>query len=142
MDKLVLPPVLVVTSLLSAAYWTTSHRYMIAVVQAEHKVGYTNIWIVGTALSMGVTPIVTGYFIEHLELTGFRIAFTCSGLGGILCGLANYWVVHHRKPLKHSLSELINPTLPLRTLARIAWVTVGLDESNREENQKDTDNTP
>ena len=129
--KWLLPPVLVMTVLMDSAYWSISHHHMMGVVEKEHKVGYTNIWIVGSAISMGLTPIATGYIIEHLGLMGFRIAFVCSGVGGIVCGLANYWVVHHRKPLKHSLSELINPSLPIRTLARIAWVSVGLDESNR-----------
>jgi len=128
----VLMPVAVIsTTLLGAAYWTISHRYMISLVDREHKVGYTNLWIVGTALAMGVTPIVTGYFIEHYHLAGFRMAFAISGIGGVFAGLANFWVVHQRKPLRHALDELVNPMLPVRTLARIAWVTVGLHSSNR-----------
>lgn len=125
------PVVLICTTLLGAAYWTISHRYMISLVDKVHKVGYTNVWIVGTAIAMGVTPIATGYVIEHFHLAGFRIAFAVSGIGGILAGLANFWVVHHRKPLRHALDELVNPMLPVRTLARIAWVTVGLHSSNR-----------
>jgi Na+/melibiose symporter-like transporter len=132
-----LPPTLIATSLLSAAYWTLSHRYMISIVDKEHRVGYTNLWILGTAVSMGVTPIIAGYVIEHLGLTGFRIAFATSGIVGIVGGLANYWVVHNRKPLRHALDELINPTLPIRTLARIAWVTVGLHQSNRKGEEED-----
>ncbi len=126
-----LPPTLVATTLLGAAYWTLSHRYMISIVDKEHKVGYTNIWVLGTAISMGVTPIVAGYIIEHFGLNGFRINFAVSGVVGILAGLGNYWVVHHRKPLRHALDELVNPILPVRTLARIAWVTVGLHSSNK-----------
>ena len=80
---------------------------------------------------MGVTPILAGYIIEHFALLGFRVAFAMAGVVGIIAGLANYWVVHDRKPLRHALDELINPTLPIRTLARIAWVTVGLHDSNR-----------
>lgn len=126
-----LPLPLIGTTLLGAAYWTLSHRYMISLVDKEHKVGYTNLWMVGTAIAMGVTPIVTGYIIERYHLAGFRMVFTISGLGGILAGLANFWVVHHRKPLRNALDELVNPMLPVRTLARIAWVTVGLHSSNR-----------
>ncbi len=127
-----LPPTVIATTLLGAAYWTLSHRYMMSIVDKEHKVGYTNIWVLGTAISMGVTPILAGYIIEHLGLLGFRTAFTISGVVGILAGLGNYWVVHNRKPLRHALDELVNPILPVRTLARIAWVTVGLHASNRE----------
>lgn len=127
-----LTPVLVCTTLLGAAYWTISHRYMISLVDKEHTVGYTNLWIVGTAIAMGLTPIATGYVIEHLGIAGFRLAFTISGVGGILAGLANFWVVHHRTPIRHALDELVNPMLPVRTLARIAWVTVGLHSSRRE----------
>ena len=126
-----LPPTLVCTTLLGAAYWTINHRYMISIVDKEHKVGYTNLWIVGTALSMGVTPVITGYIIEHYGMTGFRAAFAISGFGGIFAGLANFWVVHNRRPLRHALDELVNPMLPLRTVGRIAWVTVGLHSSNR-----------
>src|SRR5690606_23466495 len=111
-----LPPTLVCTTLLGAAYWTISHRYMISLVDKEHKVGYTNIWIVGTALAMGTTPIITGYIIEHYQMAGFRAAFAISGFGGIVAGLANFWVVHNRRPLRHALDELVNPMLPVRTL--------------------------
>lgn len=126
-----LPPTLVCTTLLGAAYWTINHRYMISLVDKEHKVGYTNLWIVGLALAMGVTPIVSGYIIDHFDMTGFRTCFAIAGFGGIVAGLANFWVVHHRRPLRHALDELVNPMLPLRTLGRIAWVTVGLHSSNR-----------
>jgi hypothetical protein len=84
---------------------------------------------------MGVTPIFAGYVIEHLDLLGFRIAFVIAGVGGLIAGLANFWVVHDRKPLRNALDELINPTLPIRTLARIAWVTVGLHSSNRKRDE-------
>lgn len=132
-----LPLVLVCTTLLGAAYWTISHRYMISLVDKENKVGYTNIWIVGTAIAMGVTPIVTGYVIDHFHLAGFRLAFAISGIGGIFAGLANFWVVHNRKPLRHALDELVNPMLPVRTLGRIAWVTVGLHSSSRRSSEQD-----
>lgn len=132
-----LPPTLIATTLLGAAYWTLSHRYMLSIVDKEHKVGFTNIWVLGTAISMGVTPILAGYIIEHLGLLGFRSAFAISGVVGLGAGLGNYWVVHHRKPLRHALDELVNPTLPIRTLARIAWVTAGLHSSNRSDNDPD-----
>lgn len=126
-----LPPTLVCTTLLGAAYWTINHRYMISLVDKEHKVGYTSLWIVGTALAMGTTPIITGYIIEHYHMAGFRAAFAISGLGGIMAGLANFWTVHNRRPLRRALDDLVNPMLPVRTLGRIAWVTVGLHSSNR-----------
>lgn len=126
-----LPPTLVCTTLLGAAYWTLNHRYMISLVDKEHKVGYTSLWIVGTALAMGLTPVITGYIIEHYGMTGFRASFAISGFGGILAGLANFWVVHNRRPLRHALDDLVNPMMPLRTVGRIAWVTVGLHSSNR-----------
>ena len=126
-----LPPTLICTTLMGAAYWSLTHRYMISLVDKVHKVGYTNIWMVGTAISMGVTPIVTGYVIEHFGLSGFRASFAIAGIVGMIGGLANFWVVYHRKPLRHALDDLIDPALPIRTLARIAWVTVGLHSSNR-----------
>ena len=86
---------------------------------------------------MGVTPIIVGYVIEHFGLGGFRIAFGMAGVVGIVSGLANYWVVHNRKPLRHALDELINPILPIRTLARIALVTAGLHASNRASEEDD-----
>ncbi len=136
-----LPPVLIMYTLLASAYWTLSHRYMMNLVDENHKVAYTNIWIVGTALSMGLTPIVTGYIIEHYQLSGFRGAFICSGVGGIVCGLLNYWVEHSKKPFKHSLNALVNPSLPVRTLANIAWVTVGKHESNKDAPKSSEDTT-
>ncbi len=130
-----IPVAFVISCVLNSAYWTLTHRHMIQVVDEEHKVGYTNIWILGTALSLGLTPIFAGYIIEHLHLTGYRIAFSVAGFGGLIAALANFWVVFDRKPLRSALDELINPTLPIRTLARIAWVTVGLHSSNRKRDE-------
>lgn len=127
----VLPPAYVLTNLLGVAYWTLTHRHMISVVDEVHKVGYTNFWILGTALSLGVTPIVAGQVIEHLHMTGFRIAFIIAGACGLLFGLANYWEAHLGRPWRSALNELVNPMLPVITLARIAWVTAGLHSSNR-----------
>lgn len=126
-----LPPTFLASCVLNSAYWTLTHRHMIQIVDKEHKVGYTNIWILGTALSLGLTPIFAGYVIEHLHLSGYRIAFVLAGAGGLIAALANFWVVFDRKPLRSALDELIDPALPVRTLARIAWVTVGLHSSNR-----------
>lgn len=134
----VLPPVYVATYLLGVAYWTLTHRHMIAVVDEVHKVGYTNFWILGTALSLGVTPIVAGQVIEYLHLTGFRIAFAVAGAGGLIFGLANYWEAHLGRPWRSALNELVNPMLPVRTLARIAWVTAGMHSSNRKRSGDET----
>lgn len=127
----ILPPAFVATNLLGVAFWTLTHRHMISVVDDAHKVGYTNIWILGTALSLGVTPIAAGYLIEHLGMAGYRSAFVIAGVGGMFFGLANYWKAHLGKPLRSAMGELVSPMLPVITLARIAWVTVGLHSSNR-----------
>lgn len=39
-------------------------------------VGYTNLWIIATSLA--------GLLIDWLGLTGFRLCFLASGLGGLL----------------------------------------------------------
>jgi MFS family permease len=104
---------------------------MLSYVKDEGRVGYTNIWIFGTASAMGVTPIAVGFAIDWLGLWGFRTCFIVSCVLGFSCAIVSPWVIRDGKPIENLLGRMMNPTLPLRTLGRIAWITMGLHESNR-----------
>lgn len=118
-------------TIFGAAFTIAAHRAMLNYVPEEGRVGYTNLWTLGIALSPGITAILAGALIEHLGLWGFRTCFFLSGITGIVCALACLWVVRDGDPYDFSMKRLLDPALPLRTLVRIAWITAGLHESNR-----------
>ncbi len=126
-----LPPTVVFSGVFAAAYTMAAHRAMLNFVRSPGRVAYTNFWTVGTSLALGITPIFVGYSIEHWGLWGYRTCFLACVLGGICCAVASRFAVQDSAPLEPSLSRLVNPALPVRTLARILWITLGLHESGR-----------
>lgn len=68
----------------NAAFTTMATRDMLGRIREPGRVGYTNIWIIATSLATGLVPILAGLLIDWLGLTGFRLCFLASGLGGLL----------------------------------------------------------
>jgi hypothetical protein len=126
-----LPPLTFLITIFGAAFWMAANRAMLNLVKETGRVAYTNLWSLGTALSLGITPIFVGICIHQWGLFGFHVCFIISGVSGLLCAAAVRWVVRDSGPVEVSLSDLVNPILPVRTLARIMWITLGLHESNR-----------
>ncbi len=128
-----LAPMIIVMSIFGAAFWIGAHRAMLNYVEEAHRVGYTNLWTIGTALTLGTTPILAGLLIDHFGMWGFRVCFVIAGVMGLGCAMACLKVVQDGRPIDFSMKWLLDPALPVRTLVRIAWITVGLHESNQED---------
>lgn len=125
-------PAVILSTAFGAAFWMAAHRAMLNYTNKSHRICYTNLWILGTSVTLGTTPILAGTFIHWWGLWGFRICFLISGIAGLICAGASVWFVEDgNRPIKRSLSALMDPAIPLRTLARIAWITLGRHESNR-----------
>lgn len=119
------------------------HRAMLNYVRESGRVGYTSLWFVASALGLGLTPVLAGFIIEAWGLTGFRLCFALAALPGLLGAAASVWAIQDGPPVEKSLARLLlNPTWPVRTLARIAWITVGLHESNRPKTPPTANATP
>lgn len=126
-------PVIALMAVFAGAFWVATHRAMLNLVPESGRAGYTNLWIVGSAASMGVTPILAGFLIDSLGLWGFRACFLISGILGLCSAFASERVVGDGTQARLTRAWTMNPALPLRTLARIAWITLGMHESNRAE---------
>ncbi len=110
------------------------NRGMLCRVREEGRVGYTNLWIVCTALATGITPILAGVIVERMQMTGYRLCFLLTALMSVACALSLFSVAQEKdKPPIPNLGNLLKPSIPMRTLWRIVWITLGLDESNRSE---------
>ena len=134
-NPVVVPVLLVLTVLIgnvfSAAFFVAVNRAMLNQVPEHDRVGYTALWTVCTAVAFGVTPLAAGFIIEYLGLWGFRLCFLLSFITTMISSVLCLKYVHDRDVFKDGWTVMLNPTLPLRTLGRIFWITVGLDESNR-----------
>ena len=131
-----LPMVVVLSASLGSlggSFWMATNRAMLNQVRSRGRIGYTNIWTVGTAAALGITPILAGVIIDRLGLWGYRTCFLISASAGFLCALACLWAVRDTKRPVASILGAPSPLLPVRTLARIVWITVGMHESNRSE---------
>ncbi|HNR30422.1 MAG TPA: MFS transporter [Candidatus Hydrogenedentes bacterium] len=127
-----LAPAVCLVSLFNAACWMAGHRAMLNFVRERGRVAYTNIWTISTSMALGFTPILVGFVIDRWHLDGFRFCFLFAGLAGLVGAVACRLFVSDGPPFTRPLRDLLNPGLPVRTLARIAWITAGLHISNRE----------
>jgi hypothetical protein len=123
---------IVFTSIFAGAFAVSVNRAMLHYIKEEGRVGYTNIWTVGSAISTGITPILAGLAIGHLGLWGYRLCFALSGVAGLACAIACRIVVneHEHTGRRHAAFATLRPDFPIRTLARIVSITVGGHESN------------
>jgi len=100
-------------------------------VRPGARVAYTNIWMLTIALSLGLTPIASGYMIEFGGMPGYQTLFAAAGvlsLAGALYGRRYMPDIRHPD---QALVNLLNPVLTLRVFGRILWVTLGLHPSAR-----------
>lgn len=128
----VLVAVMVSASVFNAALWMAAHRAMLNYVPHTGRVAYTNLWTVGTAIALGVTPILVGQVIHLGDMHGFQTCFVISGFTCFVAAACSRLIVHDAVPFQ-GLTTLFDLSLPFRTFARIAWVTLGMHESNRAE---------
>jgi MFS family permease len=82
-----LVPLLLAAFSFGAGYGVAAHGAMLDRVREDARVGYTNLWIVGIALSLGITPILAGTVIEQFPALGFQACFLISMVSGVLCVL-------------------------------------------------------
>jgi Na+/melibiose symporter-like transporter len=115
---------------------TTAHRGMLLRVRDEGRVGYTNLWLIAIAVATGVTPILTGQVVQRLGLSGFRLCFAASAISGLVCVVWTARIPENGIVRATGLGSLVNPGLPFRTFARVMWITLGLDETNRREDDR------
>lgn len=119
-------------AVLSAAFNTISHRAMLDHVPDHDRVSYTNVWILGTSLALGLTPILAGALIQFAGPHGYHACFLAAGLGGVACALGERLLSARSTSAPRPLAALFSPAQPVRTLARIAWITSGFHPSNRD----------
>ena len=130
-SKYMVFPAMLFTLIFSGAFFSVAHRGVLSLIKEDGKIGYTNLWLVSISLALGVTPIMVGKVIEYLDMINFQVCFLISGIGGLICAITNQWIPEKDNHVPARLSDILRPSLPLVTLANIAWITVGLHESNR-----------
>ena len=128
--NILIGPVLVSGYVFGAAFWMVLHHGMLSRVKEEARICYTNMHLVLLALSVGLTPIVAGQFIQRMGNAGFMACFLVSGLGGLVIAIATHWIPEDGKPIPKDVGQILHPSMPVRTVARLLWVTIGLDSSN------------
>lgn len=135
-------PAVVMASILSAAFSAIAHRAMLDYVPDHGRVAYTNVWILGTSMALGLSPVLAGYVIQTYGYRGFELCFLFAGVGGIVFGLAERIVVGRVLQRPQPMVEMFSPGQPVRALARIVWITAGLHRSNRDASLRPRPGTP
>jgi len=118
-------------AIFSTAFWAAVHRAMLNLVDENRRVAYTNLWILGTSLAMGGTPILAGWAIDWWGLAGFRSCFIIAGMLGLVCAVLSRLAVDDSETPADFKTWLLDPALPMQTMASIVTITVGRHESNR-----------
>ena len=127
----VAPPAFILAMIFGAAFVLAAHRAMLGYVRTEGRVAYTNLWTVSSALAGGVTPILAGQSIQLWGIWGFRLNFALAIVGALVGAVLALRIVEPQEIDERDWPSLMSPALPIRTLARVLWITVGLHESNR-----------
>lgn len=124
-------PFMAIATVFGAAFGMTANRAMLSLVKAPDRVGYTNVWMVGTSLTLGVTPILVGQIIDHGGLWGFRICFIVASLSALACAHACLFAV--KEPARPAAARRPIPFLfrPIGAISRIIRVTLGREERAR-----------
>ncbi|HOK09671.1 MAG TPA: hypothetical protein PLT82_04930 [Candidatus Hydrogenedens sp.] len=106
-----LVPVLVVLiTVFSAAFWTSIHRAMLNMVPEKLRIPYTNLWAVTSGLSLGITPVLAGQIIRRWDWHGFQFCFITSGVLCLICAGLCYITIKEQKPLAQPpLLKFLNP---------------------------------
>ncbi len=115
------------------AFMVAVNRTMLNQTPEDRRIGYTAAWTVSTSMAYGFTPLLAGALIEHFALPGFRACFTIAAVicfsGALLC----LYVVPGRERVRPTVGSVLHPLALTRTLGRIAAITLGLHESNKED---------
>ena len=83
-------------------------------------------WILGVFSANGLPPILVGLLIDLLGMAGFRRCFFIAGCIGLAAACLMFALPPEEgKPPLHELRHLIQPSQPLRSLARVFWITLG-----------------
>ena len=118
-------PAVTLAVVFSAAFFMAANRALLGFVPAANRVAYSNVWIVGTSLAFGLTPIAVGLAIDAIDMAGYRICFAVAGVTALAGAFGSRLAVRDGEPLRADLGRLLNLVLPLRVLARILWITLG-----------------
>jgi len=122
-------PVIVFTTIFNAAFTMVSASGMLRRVRDEGRVAYTSLWILGISTANGLPPILAGLLIDLLGMAGFRLCFLIAGCAGLAAAAFMFALPPEEgKPPLHELRHLLQPSQPLRSLARVFWITLGFGE--------------
>ena len=80
----ILMPLLLAAFSFGAGYGVAAHGAMLDRVREDARVGYTNLWIAGIAIALGVTPIAAGAVIDWMPGIGFQACFLVSTATGLV----------------------------------------------------------
>ncbi|MFM1918836.1 MAG: hypothetical protein RLZZ303_470 [Candidatus Hydrogenedentota bacterium] len=133
----VLAPILVAAASLAAAYSVIMQRAMLDYVRAESRVAYTNIWILGAALSLGLSPIAVGFSIDALDLWGYRLCFVVCACAALTVCVLGRVLLHQPLTGESSAPSGVNLLSPVHAVARILWISAGLHPSAKSIRQRD-----
>jgi len=139
MTGLLAVPVIVFTTIFNGAFTMVSASGMLCRVRDEGRVAYTSLWILGVSTANGLPPILAGLFIDYLGIAGFRLCFLIAGCAGLAAsGFMFALSPEEGKPPLHELRHLIQPSQPLRSLARVFWITLGFGEKKGRGGNRDS----
>ncbi|MGC8845914.1 MAG: MFS transporter [Candidatus Hydrogenedens sp.] len=133
------PIFVVLTTIFSAAFWTSIHRAMLNMVPENQRISYTNLWTVTSGLALGITPIIAGQVIYHLSWLGFQICFITSGILCLLSSVLCYVSIKEQKDYSNPpLIEFLNPKTALIAVIEGFSISFGFSQNmtktNREKN--------
>ncbi len=126
------PILIVLITIFSAAFWTSIHRAMLNMVPESERIPYTNLWTVTSGLALGITPIVAGQIIYRFSWTGFQICFIISGALCFLSAILCYITIKEQKSYSHPpLSDFLNPKSAITAVLEGFSISFGFPQNSQ-----------
>jgi len=115
-------PVVILTSIFGAAYWSGTNRAMLCTMKSERRIPYTNAWVIARSAAVGFTPIAAGFLIDHFHFWGYMTCF-CLGVILSVTGAVAVLGIREDEGLPVPLRALLQrQARPLRVLWQIGGI--------------------
>ncbi len=125
------PVLIVLITIFSAAFWTSVHRAMLNMVPESQRIPYTNLWTVTSGLALGITPIFAGQIIYRFPWTGFQICFIASGILCFISAVLCYVTIKEQKDYSQMpLIEFLNPKTAITAVLEGFSISFGFSRNN------------
>lgn len=118
-------PATAITLIFFASYNMACNRGMLCQLPEGNRAVYSSLWLIGPALSFGITPIIVGQVIGHFGEGGYRFCFIMAVITSLVSAAICRRVREDDLQPQTYRQILLGRAQPWRTFRRILAISLG-----------------